>query len=502
MELEEGFNLSKSHRVDHCPHSAEFAKDYVKGMKGDHRSGGPTEADTKNSNKFWDRYDSKDTRSGFAGSGTTVYTHKGTGAKFEVDRTPDGRGFYGTHHNIQKLNEESMQEVEQMEEAIDNGPGKIKAPTVKYGQTRSTTGSPVSVADARERLGHIKAAKQANSMAGKLAARQSAHAEQHKTASHDLVTLHDYHRTFDNVPDQDPHDHIDSVAKKHRISFDAAVKGLSRHAKSDGHKDIYAAHDHVMGLYKEYQKEEVEMNTEVLDESIHAKIKSLLDAGHKVKSFAAGRAGMDIDSVDGNSVHLSKGTKKYSTTFASGDKVKIEKHPDHYRVVNEETDVLDESILGDKNDGAYKAGHHPVGRKIQGKSYGANYNPDEEEVKPAGEKRGRGRPKKDAINGGAATWKFPEGPSWMTPKAPSLTGTKRKVVREDIYSDDFNVIIEKVGYLWQYSIVLGEELLYQGSGISESAVESMAQRYLNLLEDSTEEQFDTLAEAKKIGQTK
>lgn len=63
---------------------------------------------------------------------------------------------------------------------------------------------------------------------------------------------------------------------------------------------------------------------------------------------------------------------------------------------------LDESILGDKNDGAYKAGHQPKGRVVKGKSYGADYEDEEgseegSKKKAAPEvKRGRGRPKKGA----------------------------------------------------------------------------------------------------------
>lgn len=67
-----------------------------------------------------------------------------------------------------------------------------------------------------------------------------------------------------------------------------------------------------------------------------------------------------------------------------------------------ELDDIIESILGDKNDGAYKAGHQPKGRVVKGKSYGAEYNDDEDEKKaaPSGEKRGRGRPKKGADQSG------------------------------------------------------------------------------------------------------
>lgn len=103
LELSEGFNLNKDNRVDHCPHSAEFAKHYVKAHKGNYRSGGSHPNDEKHSDSFHSTYDSHSTRHGFAGSGTTVYTHKKTGEKFEVDRTPSGGSFYGTHHRVRKL---------------------------------------------------------------------------------------------------------------------------------------------------------------------------------------------------------------------------------------------------------------------------------------------------------------------------------------------------------------------------------------------------------------
>jgi hypothetical protein len=102
-ELEEGMmKLSKVHVVHHHDHPAakEFAKNYTAGMKGDHREGGPNEADDKASNAFHQRYSSVRTREGFAGSGTHVYHDHKTGAKWKVDRHPNGKTFYGTDHII------------------------------------------------------------------------------------------------------------------------------------------------------------------------------------------------------------------------------------------------------------------------------------------------------------------------------------------------------------------------------------------------------------------
>lgn len=102
-ELEEGMmKLSKVHIVHHHDHPAakEFAKHYTAGMKGDHRETGPNEADEKASNAFHQRYSGVRTREGFAGSGTHVYTDHKTGAKWKVDRHPNGKTFYGTDHII------------------------------------------------------------------------------------------------------------------------------------------------------------------------------------------------------------------------------------------------------------------------------------------------------------------------------------------------------------------------------------------------------------------
>jgi hypothetical protein len=101
--LEEGMmKLSKVHIVHHHDHPAakEFAKHYTTAMKGDHRESGPNEADEKAANAFHQRYTGVRTREGFAGSGTHIYTDHKTGAKWKVDRHPNGKTFYGTDHII------------------------------------------------------------------------------------------------------------------------------------------------------------------------------------------------------------------------------------------------------------------------------------------------------------------------------------------------------------------------------------------------------------------
>ena len=102
---EDTSRLDKDNVVHYNNDTSEFAKHYVRGHKGDHTDGGPTAKHKKDSNTFHSTYSSKDTRNGFAGAGTTVYTHNKTGDKFKVDRSPSGKGFYGTDHLITKIHE-------------------------------------------------------------------------------------------------------------------------------------------------------------------------------------------------------------------------------------------------------------------------------------------------------------------------------------------------------------------------------------------------------------
>jgi hypothetical protein len=108
-ELEEAMSLDKVNKV-HAGSGAEgFAKDYVKGQKGDYTSGGPTEKHEKDSEKFHNTYKRVGGKSGFGGSGHDIYQHNTTGEKFRVDRTANGKGFHGTDHMVSKLQEESKQ---------------------------------------------------------------------------------------------------------------------------------------------------------------------------------------------------------------------------------------------------------------------------------------------------------------------------------------------------------------------------------------------------------
>jgi hypothetical protein len=99
----EAYSLDRENQVYHDAGSAEFAKHYVKGHKGEHTPGAPTEKHEKDAADFENTYTSQHMRTGFGGSGTSVYTHKQTGDKFEVTRRANGKGFHGTDHNIRKL---------------------------------------------------------------------------------------------------------------------------------------------------------------------------------------------------------------------------------------------------------------------------------------------------------------------------------------------------------------------------------------------------------------
>lgn len=98
----EAFSLAKGHQVYHDDGSQEFARHYVKAHKGEH-SLKPTPQNEKDSEEFHNNYETKHVRTGFGGSGTSVYTHKQTGEKFQVNRVANGKGFDGTDHNITKI---------------------------------------------------------------------------------------------------------------------------------------------------------------------------------------------------------------------------------------------------------------------------------------------------------------------------------------------------------------------------------------------------------------
>lgn len=106
LHLDEAMKLNKVNHVYHDSASETFAKEYVKGHKGDYHPGGPSEKHEKDSEKFHTTYERVGGKSGFGGSGHDIYQHTKTGEKYRVDRHSNGKGFHGTDHKISKIDEE------------------------------------------------------------------------------------------------------------------------------------------------------------------------------------------------------------------------------------------------------------------------------------------------------------------------------------------------------------------------------------------------------------
>lgn len=127
VELDEAMSLDKVNKV-HADTGAEgFAKDYVKGNKGDYTDGGPTEKHQKDSEKFHNTYKRIGGKSGFAGSGHDIYQHNTTGEKFRVDRTANGKGFHGTDHMVSKLHEGTKLSADEVKKALDSASAQPKS---------------------------------------------------------------------------------------------------------------------------------------------------------------------------------------------------------------------------------------------------------------------------------------------------------------------------------------------------------------------------------------
>lgn len=139
-------------------------------------------------------------------------------------------------------------------EAIDNGPaGRVKTDDIKYGQTKNLTGYAYSKPELNkindEKVADRKARQEKEKWYNDYADRK---AEIKKARNdHTKVTLHDYHRAFESIPDIDPSDEAIKVANKYGITHDAAIKGLNAHAQTDGYKDFWDAHTDQMHNYHE-----------------------------------------------------------------------------------------------------------------------------------------------------------------------------------------------------------------------------------------------------------
>lgn len=134
--------LDKANIVhSHHPAAVQFAKEYHAAHAGDYRSGGPQGKDEANSEKFHATYDSKHTRHGFGGSGTTVYKHKQTGHEYEVDRVPNGKGFYGTDHHVDIHSSKHEDISENLDEAAAFASGTVKFGDGKTGNVKEQDAS-------------------------------------------------------------------------------------------------------------------------------------------------------------------------------------------------------------------------------------------------------------------------------------------------------------------------------------------------------------------------
>ena len=88
--------------------SKKFAAEYVKGMAGDYAPGGASNKQIIDGDNFWNKYDVKRISTRFGGAGESHYINKSTGEVFSVDKTANGKTFYGNNHyvkKIEKLNE-------------------------------------------------------------------------------------------------------------------------------------------------------------------------------------------------------------------------------------------------------------------------------------------------------------------------------------------------------------------------------------------------------------
>jgi hypothetical protein len=122
--IDEAFSLDKHNPIYHDSHSENFAKEFAKAHKGDYKSDGPSEKDHQQNEKFHQKYERTHLKSGFAGSGEALYTHRQTGEKYHVHSQSNGKGFYGTDHRIIKLQDgitESHFSLGDKVQCIDSG---------------------------------------------------------------------------------------------------------------------------------------------------------------------------------------------------------------------------------------------------------------------------------------------------------------------------------------------------------------------------------------------
>lgn len=186
--------------------------------------------------------------------GDTVQTIKQGQQIGKVEKIAKSGGILKVYHRHENGNlyASAPSNLKVINEAIDNGPGKIQAPKVSYGQSKNSTGYVKS----KDELKNIHNTNKATSVQLAKSAqyhfdRLSKMVEKRKSDEHKKVTINDYHRAFEGIPDIDPSDEIEKIASRRGISFDAAMKGLHTHAKKYGYKDFHDAHDDTMKLFNQ-----------------------------------------------------------------------------------------------------------------------------------------------------------------------------------------------------------------------------------------------------------
>lgn len=100
--------LSKGHHVYWREGTDSFAKDYINGKRGDHRSGVVLPKDESGAENFHSKYTRLGGRSGFAGSGEDIYNENSSGKKYYISRSANGKGFSGTDYSISEASPEHL----------------------------------------------------------------------------------------------------------------------------------------------------------------------------------------------------------------------------------------------------------------------------------------------------------------------------------------------------------------------------------------------------------
>jgi hypothetical protein len=288
-ELDEAMKLDKVNLVHHDGNadSAKFAREYVKAHKGAYSSNGSSSEDEAANEKFHDDYDYKHTRDGFAGGGTTVYKHKKTGMKFEVDRSPNGKTFYGTDHVIKKLHESAGQ----IDEISKN--------------TRSSYAKKSSAElDKDLETGELPTRKVVNRYVGLYKARAKGTDESVTESAIDDWKLKQIHKEFNGYKGMSTADILAVHKNQRKISgnYTAAdaggklgmVSSILRSKHGDKHVDAYFA---LKKADVNKLNEEVDVNESITDKD------TVLVHTHKMGTDTGRYGTFNVDKVSNNILH-------------------------------------------------------------------------------------------------------------------------------------------------------------------------------------------------------